>query len=66
MQDTSIIFFLTALAIVVTILHTFLKQAGREEYAYLTVLVGLTIGLLRVLPLIQQLFEGVQQVFRLY
>jgi stage III sporulation protein AC len=65
-QDTSIIFFLTALAIVVTILHTFLKQAGREEYAYLTVLVGLTIGLLRVLPLIQQLFEGVQQVFRLY
>ena len=66
MGDASIIFFLTALAIAVTILHTFLKQAGRDEYAYLTIVVGLVIGLLRVIPVIQQLFTGVQEVFNLY
>ena len=66
MQDTSIIFFLTGLAIVVTLLHTFLKQAGRDEYAYLTLVAGLAIALLRVLPIIEELFNGVQQVFKLY
>lgn len=66
MQDASIIFFITALAIAVTILHTFLKQAGRDEYAYLTLIVGLVIGLLKVLPVIQELFNGVQSVFGLY
>ena len=66
MQDASIIFFLTALAIAVTVLHTFLKQAGRDEYAYLTLVVGLAIGLLKVLLVIQQLFAGVEAVFKLY
>ncbi len=66
MEDISIIFFLLALAIAVTVLHTFLKQAGRDEYAYLTLVVGLALGLLKVLPVIQQLFTGVQAVFNLY
>ncbi|MDO4581162.1 MAG: SpoIIIAC/SpoIIIAD family protein [Bacillota bacterium] len=66
MADVSIIFFLMALAIAVTILHTFLKQAGRDEYAYLALVVGLAIGLLKVLPVIQELFAGVEAVFMLY
>ncbi|MGI6361903.1 MAG: SpoIIIAC/SpoIIIAD family protein [Bacillota bacterium] len=66
MQGTGIIFFITALAIAVTVLHTFLKQAGRDEYAYLTLIVGLAIGLLKVLPVIQELFAGVETVFMLY
>ncbi len=66
MEDASIIFFLTALAIAVTVLHTFLKQAGRDEFAYMTLVVGLAIGLLKVLPIIEELFNGVQSVFKLY
>ena len=66
MSDISIIFFLMALAIAVTILHTFLKQAGRDEFAYLARVVGLAIGLIRILPLLQDLFSGVQEVFNLY
>lgn len=66
MEDVSIIFFLMALAIAVTILHTFLKQAGRDEYAYLAVIAGLAVALVRVLPLLQELFDGVQSVFHLY
>ena len=66
MSDISIIFFLMALAIAVTILHTFLNQAGRDEFAYLALVVGLAIGLIRILPLLQDLFSGVQEVFNLY
>ena len=66
MQDVSIIFFLMALAIAVTILHTFLKQAGRDEFAYLALVAGLAVALVKVLPVIQQLFDGVQAVFQLY
>lgn len=66
MADTSVIFFLTGLAIAVTILNTFLKQAGRDEYAYLTLVIGLAIGLLEVLPIIVRLFTEVKSVFKLY
>lgn len=66
MQDVSIIFFLMALAIAVTILHTFLKQAGRDEFAYLALVAGLALALVRVLPVLKELFDGVQAVFNLY
>ena len=66
MDDVSVIFFLMALARAVTILHTFLKQAGRDEFAYLALIVGLAIGLIKVMPLLQDLFTGVQEVFKLY
>ena len=66
MDDVSVIFFLMALAIAVTILHTFLKQAGRDEFAYLALIVGLAIGFIKVMPLLQDLFTGVQEVFKLY
>jgi len=66
MDNITIIFFLMALAIAITILHTFLKQAGRDEFAYLALLVGLAIGLITVLPLLKELFTGVQEVFKLY
>jgi len=64
--DSSIIFFLTGLAIAVTILHTFLKQAGRDEYAYMTLVVGLAIALIKIIPVIKLLFDEVQSVFQLY
>ncbi|MGI6066546.1 MAG: stage III sporulation protein AC [Bacillota bacterium] len=66
MVDVGVIFFLTGLAIAVTILHSFLKQAGRDEYAYLTLVVGLAIGLLKIMPVINTLFTQVKAVFSLY
>ena len=64
--DINILFFLAGLAIAVTVLNTFLKQAGRDEYAYLTLIVGLTIGLVKVLPMVTTLFTQVQSVFNMY
>ena len=59
-------FFLAGLAIAVTVINALLKQAGREEYSYLVLLVGLVVALLRVLPLVLSLFTEVQSVFSLY
>ncbi|GEA15973.1 MULTISPECIES: stage III sporulation protein AC [Neomoorella] len=64
--DVSLIFKLAALAIIITIFYTFLKQAGRDEYAYMTLLAGLAIALLWVIPLIMDLFKAVRAVFQLY
>lgn len=65
MADTSVVFFLAALALIVTILHTFLKQAGRDEYAYLTLMAGLAIALMRIIPLLTELYQGVRSVFNI-
>ncbi len=64
--DVSIIFRLAALAIIISIFYSFLKQAGRDEYAYMTLLTGLAIALLWVIPLILELFRAVRNVFQMY
>lgn len=65
-MEVNLIFRIAGLAIVVSILFTFLKQAGRDEYAYMTLLVGLAIGLLWVIPVILDLFDSVRTLFQLY
>ncbi|MDK2820092.1 MAG: stage sporulation protein [Clostridia bacterium] len=64
--DVGLIFRLAGLAIIISIFYTFLKQAGRDEYAYMTLLAGLAITLLWVIPLISDLIRAVQAVFQLY
>jgi stage III sporulation protein AC len=66
MADVSVIFFLSGLALAVTVINALLKQAGREEYSYLVLLCGLILALLKVLPLVTSLFQEVQSVFSLY
>lgn len=64
--DISLIFQIAAIAIVTTIFYTFLKQAGREEYAYLSVVAALAIVLIQVIPVIIKLFQEVKAVFQIY
>lgn len=66
MVEINLIFRLFALAIVTTIAYTFIKQTGHDEYAFLTILAGLAIGLVWVLPVIVELFNTVSSVFGLY
>ena len=66
MDDFGVLFFLAGLAIVVTVLHILLKQAGREEYAYLTLILGLIVALMKVIPYVTDLCEEVSTVINLY
>ncbi|MDS1030080.1 stage III sporulation protein AC [Bacillota bacterium LX-D] len=66
LMDIGLIFQIAAIAIITTIFYTFLKQAGREEYAYLSLVVAIAIVLIQVVPVITKLFRAVEQVFQLY
>lgn len=65
-MDLGLIFKIGIAGILVSILFTVLKQAGRDEYAYVTVLGGLVIILVLVVQLISDLFNMVKTVFQLY
>lgn len=62
MDNIGLIFFLAGLAVAVTMVQILLKQAGREEYGLLAILAGLVIALLKIIPLIAELFDEVEGV----
>jgi len=64
--SVDLIFKIAAVGIIVSILHTVLKQAGKEDFGWAVTLVGTTIILLMVLQLVQELFDTVKAMFNLY
>ena len=58
-----ILFKISAVGILVTILGQVLKHSGREEQAFLVGLAGLIIVLSWVIPYIVDLFETVEAFF---
>ena len=66
MAELKLILFLAALGFAVTVIHLLLKQAGRDEYAYLCLILRITVALVKVIPLIGDLFREVQSVFYLF
>jgi stage III sporulation protein AC len=65
-MDIDLIFQLAGISIVITVIYTVLKQAGRDEYAFSMLLLGIVIVLAMVIPRISELFENVKSVFRLH
>lgn len=64
--NIDLIFKIAGIGILTAVLHTVLKQAGKEEQAYIAMLAGVAITLMWVVQLIAQLFEQVKTVFQLY
>lgn len=65
-MDVDILFRIAGVGIITAVITQLLKQAGRDEMSMIATLAGLIIGLLTVLGMIEELFENVRQVFRLY
>ena len=64
-MDIDIIFKIAALGIIVGILHTVLKQSGKEDFAHIITLAGVVIVFGVVVNLIAKLFDNVKVLFRL-
>ncbi|NLK52689.1 MAG: stage III sporulation protein AC [Syntrophomonadaceae bacterium] len=64
-MDTDLIFKIAILGIVVSVLHTVLKQAGKEEVANMVTLAGVVVVLFMVVQLINDLFSIVKTIFQL-
>ncbi|MFA5535557.1 MAG: stage III sporulation protein AC [Bacillota bacterium] len=66
LSEVGIIFKIASIAIIISVFFTFLKQAGRDEYAYMIVLAGLAVVLTMTIPYILELFQAVERVFSFY
>lgn len=56
---------IAVVGILVSILNSILKQSGRDELAFLTSLSGLLLVVFWLLPHIIDLFQTIQQLFKL-
>lgn len=61
--DTSILFQIAGIGIVVALIQTILKQMGKEEMAQFTTLVGFIIVLVIVINELADLFQQIRSVF---
>jgi stage III sporulation protein AC len=64
--NVDLIFKIAGIGILVAVIHTVLKQAGKEEQGQLVTLAGVIIVLTMVVGLINQLFTTVKEVFKFY
>jgi len=65
LPNTDLIFKIAGLAIIVSVLHAVVKQAGKEEYAWLITLTGVVIVLSMVMGLVADFFQAVKSTFNL-
>ena len=65
-MDIDLIFKIASIGILLAILHTLLDKAGKEEFAYITSLVGVIIVFGMVITLIAKFFNDIKSIFRLY
>lgn len=65
MAGTDLIFKIAGIAIIVSVLHSVIKQAGKEEYAWLVTLTGIVVVLTMVIRLVADFFQAVKAAFNL-
>ena len=64
-MDVDLIFKITAIGILVSVLNQVLSRSGRDEQATMTTLAGLVVVLMMVVQQISGLFELVKNLFGL-
>ncbi len=64
-MDVDLIFKIAGIAIIVSVLHSVIKQAGKEEYAWLITLTGVVVVLTMVTKLIWDFFSTIRVMFQL-
>ncbi len=62
-NDINMIFQIAGIGIVVAMLHTVLKQMGKEEYAHWVTLIGFIVVLFIVISILDDLFHKIRGVF---
>ncbi|VBB08020.1 spore iii ac: stage iii sporulation protein ac [Lucifera butyrica] len=65
-MSLDILFKIAGIGILISVFHTALKQAGKEDMAHLCTLAGFAVVLIWVVQLLGRLFTTVQDVFKLF
>lgn len=61
--DATILFQIAGIGIIVALIHTILKQMGKEEIAQFATLIGFIIVLVIVINSLSDLFNQIKSVF---
>lgn len=61
--DVSAIFQIAGIGIIVAMIHTVLKQMGKEDMAHWVTLIGFVVVLFMVVRLLDRLFEQIKTIF---
>lgn len=62
-MEVDFIFKIAAIGIIVTVLYQVLSRSGREEYATLTVIAGIAVIVMMLLPGIGELRSIIESTF---
>ncbi|MEI3596709.1 MULTISPECIES: stage III sporulation protein AC [unclassified Oceanobacillus] len=63
LTDVSVLFQIAGIGIIVALIHTILKQMGKEEIAQFATLIGFIIVLYIVINGLRDLFNQIKSVF---
>lgn len=63
-MEVDLIFKIAGIGMVIAILNIVLEKSGKEEYAFLTTLIGVIIVLGIVINLVAKLFDNVKVLFK--
>lgn len=61
--DVEAVFQIAGIGIIVAMIHTILKQMGKEDWAHWVTLIGFVVVLFMVATMIQDLFQTIKNVF---
>lgn len=62
-MEVDFIFKIAAIGIIVAVLYQVLSRSGREEYATLTVIAGIAVIVMMLLPGIEELRSIIESTF---
>lgn len=63
MPDINTVFQIAGVGIIMAMLHTVLKQAGKEEWAHWASVIGFVVVLFMVASYINDLFQTIKTIF---
>ena len=61
--DVNAIFQIAGIGIIIAMIHTVLKQMGKEDMAHWVTLIGFVVVLFMVIRLLDQLFSQIKTIF---
>ncbi|GGB62056.1 stage III sporulation protein AC [Virgibacillus dakarensis] len=63
LNDATVLFQIAGIGIIVAIIHTIMKQMGKEDIAHLATVVGFILVLIIVINGLADLFQQIKSVF---
>lgn len=65
-MELDLLFKIAAVGIIVAVLNLILKKTDHEEQAVMLTVAGLVIVLMMLIPVIEELFETIRNIFGLW